>query len=75
MRDSLIESGRKKAKETGITPLWMPKKVSALETNGKWVVFDTISQCAKNYGIKDSTMRAILKHGRSWGGIRFVQEQ
>lgn len=74
MRDSIIEAGRRRARETGVTPLWMPKKVSVLEPSGSWVVFDTISQCAKNYGIKDSTMRAILKHKRTWNGLRFVQE-
>lgn len=74
MRDSIIEAGRRRARETGITPLWMPKKVSVLEPSGSWVVFSTISQCAKNYGIKDSTMRAILKHKRTWNGLRFVQE-
>jgi len=72
LRDSLLDAARERTRKTGVAPQWSPKKVAALEPTGKWLHYDSVRQCAAHYGIKESNMRAILKFGRTWHGIKFV---
>lgn len=72
MRDKLLDSARERVRKTGVAPQWTPKRVAALEPNGKWQTYESIRQCAAHYGIKESNMRAILKFNRSWHGIKFT---
>ena len=72
MRDALLDSARQRVRKTGIAPQWTPKRVAALEPNGKWQTYESIRQCAAHYGIKESNMRAILKFNRTWHGIKFT---
>lgn len=75
IRDAQLDAARKRAKETGVAPFWTPKQVAVLEPTGTWFTYPSIKSCAEHYGMKDSHLRAVLKHGRTWHGMKFVTRE
>ncbi len=72
MRDALLDAARKQVRDTGVAPIWTPRRVASQEPTGTWIQHASVRACAAHYGIKESNMRAILKFGRDWNGIKFI---
>jgi hypothetical protein len=72
MREAQLQAARQRASETGVVPHWAPKQVSVLEATGTWHTYESVRQAAKHYGMTESNIRAVIKYGRTYNGMKFI---